>query len=189
VTDMARSLYDRLCADNPEDCRAWIDAYVPAGTDIKIWSAVNDFCMLDAMNALVDPGLHLGSDFDRAVDFLVAAMDSRRIPSTTGIKWLASYAMAAEKCGRSIEHPEITPDSLGRRILRCVLPPQPGEVVPDVQLPVEDQIFDPYYWPPAEVVRELRPLESELVWVMPRLKDSHLAWVAAEWWDVVRGWC
>jgi hypothetical protein len=186
VTDKARSLYSQLRADNPEDFGAWIDAHVPADTDVRTWSAVNDLSMMDAMNALADPVRHPQSDFDRAIEFLVAAMNSERIPSTTGIKWLGSYAMAAERCGRPIEHPEIAPDSLGRRILRCLLPPQSGEVVLDAQPPAEDLFFDRYYWPPVEVVRELRPVKSELAWVMPRLKDSYLALVAAEWWDVVR---
>lgn len=187
MSDEVRSLYSRLCADGPEDYEVWIDAHIPVNTGIETWGAFIDLLMMDAMNALVDQAHHSRTDFDRAVDFLVAVMNCQRIPSNTGIKWLGAYAMAAERRGAPIGHPEITPDAIGRRIFRCLLTPQSGEVVLGAQLPAEDAIFDQRYdWPPADIVRKLRAVKPELAWAKPRLKDPTLALMAEEWWEVIR---
>ncbi|MFD9125072.1 hypothetical protein [Kitasatospora sp. NPDC059571] len=82
----------------------------------------------NAMYALADPENHPRADFDRAVEFLVEAIDSGRIPASMGIEWLSVYLTTADRYGWCIEHPELAPDSFARRLLGC-LPATRSEAV------------------------------------------------------------
>ncbi|MFD9125071.1 hypothetical protein [Kitasatospora sp. NPDC059571] len=38
----ALDLYERLCADDPADHRAWIAAHVPVDLHLQEWGAISD---------------------------------------------------------------------------------------------------------------------------------------------------
>ncbi|MFE9574534.1 hypothetical protein ACFYMW_39505 [Streptomyces sp. NPDC006692] len=178
-------LYERLRADSPADYRAWITANMPADMHLQAWGAVNDLLKTDAIYALADPDNHPQEDFDRAVEFVIAAIESGRIPAFMGVNWLGVYVMTADRFGWTIEHPKLSPDTFGLRVLAC-LPLERSEASNLAErLRIEgrqretDLGLDPDTW------LAMRSVRLELEWAVPRVKDPQLATRVKEWLEII----
>ncbi|WP_147465184.1 hypothetical protein [Streptomyces sp. 1114.5] len=178
-------LYERLRADSPADYRAWIAANVPADTHLQAWGAVNDLLKTDAIYALADPDNHPRGDFDRAVEFVIAGIESGRIPAFMGVNWLGVYVTTADRFGWTIEHSKLSPDNFGRRILAC-LPLERSEASKLAErLRIEGRQREAGIGLDLDTWSAMRSVRLELEWAVPRIKDLQLATTAKEWLELI----
>ncbi|NUT51788.1 MAG: hypothetical protein HOV94_31525 [Saccharothrix sp.] len=187
MIDEPLELYERLRADSPSDCSAWIAVNVPEGVHLQVWGALNDFLKTDAVYALVDPDNRPKADFDRAVEFAIAAMESGRIPAFVGINWLGIYIATADRFGLIIEHPKLEPDNFSRRILENFPLARSRVLELSERLRVDagwqkitDLGLDRDMW------LAMRSVRLELEWAVPRTTDPQLAAAAKECLELVR---
>ncbi|MFJ3880413.1 hypothetical protein ACIPW5_23500 [Streptomyces sp. NPDC090077] len=179
-------LYKRLRVDDPADYREWLAVHMPEGTHLQTWGAVHDLLKTDAMYALADPDSHPQADFNRAVDFLVAAIDSKRIPALVGIGWLGIYVTTADRYGWSIEHPALSPDGFGRRVLMC-LPLERSEAFKLAEkLSIEGRRLEIGLGLDWDTWLAIRSVKLELEWSAPRIKNPQLADTVKEWIEIIR---
>ncbi|MGW3183747.1 hypothetical protein ACWDD9_31190 [Kitasatospora sp. NPDC001119] len=185
MTTEPPDLYDQLCTVSPANYRTWISSHIPEDTHLQTWGAVNDLLKTDAIYALADPKNHPREHFDRAVEFAIAAIESGRVPAFMGINWLGVYVSTADRFGWVIEHPELAPDNLGRRIL-ALLSPARIEVLKFAEhLRVEGWRQDSSLGPDRDTWSAIRSVRLELEWAAPRMKDSRLATAAKEWLELI----
>ncbi|MEU5436061.1 hypothetical protein AB0G73_22150 [Streptomyces sp. NPDC020719] len=185
MTIDALDLYERLRVDNPADYREWIAAHVPADAHIQTWGAIHDLLKTDALYALANPNNHPQADFDRVVEFLVAAIDSQRIPAYMGISWLGIYVTMADRYGWVIEHPALDPDELGRRALTCLPSTRSEAFELAARLRVEEPRSADKLGVDQDAWLAMRSVKLELEWVAPRIKDPQLAVTVKEWLELI----